>query len=48
VLFDFFFCCLKLFSEGENFGIEDQEFLNNSTDQGKQGHSNFEAYFGIA
>jgi hypothetical protein len=47
-LCDLFLCHLKIFSEGDSCGFEDQEFLNNPTDQGKPGHPYYEAFHSIA
>jgi hypothetical protein len=37
-LCDIFFCYLKIFSEGNCFGIEDQEFVDTPLEQGKPHH----------
>jgi hypothetical protein len=47
-LCDIFFCYLKIFSEGDSCGFEDQEFVNHPTDQGKPGHPYYEAFHSIA
>jgi hypothetical protein len=43
VLCDIFLCILKILSEGNFGGFEDQVFVVNPSEQGKPGHPFYEA-----
>jgi hypothetical protein len=44
VVCDIFNCILKIFSEGDSFGFEAQEFVDNPTEQGKPCHPLHKAF----